>query len=420
MRFGPAAKAAVPVPESVENSISDNRPVLNDLQSENVVENSSSSSETQGLIGNLSASVVDCSKSTSVEEDSASILSGKKRKASTTCLDVNTTTPRTMKREKLLGSELSRSSSSQNSQSKLVLQRVQGDGNCLFRAVALQVYGDENWHDRVREECMDFMVKDKTHFEVFIDGDFEEYVRLKRQNATHGDNPEIQALAELYNRPIMVYATQSELTTSSTGSRLKSLAQIIKVEDSPVPFYELKIFHDKYSGEDSYPIRLCYLGQNHYDAAIDPFAATVGVGLGLAGFEPGKADRDLIKGARLQTDVEATEEELNRAVLIASLEEAMGQKLVRSSDLLPPKKRQKKSASRLAFPSDGRSSSSSAAVVSKRTSESWDSPLGGGELSSSVRELVLNGFPLNRVLAAQAAVGDSFEDMLNALVSDMV
>ena len=34
----------------------------------------------------------------------------------------------------------------------------EGDGNCLFRAVSLQVYGDSDSHVDVRRRCMDFMV----------------------------------------------------------------------------------------------------------------------------------------------------------------------------------------------------------------------------------------------------------------------
>ena len=34
------------------------------------------------------------------------------------------------------------------------------DGACLFRAVAFQVYGDQEMHGVVRKHCMDYMVGD--------------------------------------------------------------------------------------------------------------------------------------------------------------------------------------------------------------------------------------------------------------------
>lgn len=41
----------------------------------------------------------------------------------------------------------------------LEIRTQEGDGNCLFRAISLQVYGDANNHAEVRKRCMDFMVR---------------------------------------------------------------------------------------------------------------------------------------------------------------------------------------------------------------------------------------------------------------------
>lgn len=51
-------------------------------------------------------------------------------------------------------------------QFEVELRRVKGlevrkmleDGNCLFRAVADQVYGDSELYDLVRQMCIDYMV----------------------------------------------------------------------------------------------------------------------------------------------------------------------------------------------------------------------------------------------------------------------
>src|SRR4051812_8795373 len=63
----------------------------------------------------------------------------------------------------------------------LELRPTIGDGNCLFRAVSTQVFGDEDWHDRVRAECTDFIQKDRRHFKEFISEDFDEYVKRKQK-----------------------------------------------------------------------------------------------------------------------------------------------------------------------------------------------------------------------------------------------
>ena len=41
---------------------------------------------------------------------------------------------------------------------KLEMVEQEGDGNCLFRAISLQVYGDSSMHGDVRRKCLDFMV----------------------------------------------------------------------------------------------------------------------------------------------------------------------------------------------------------------------------------------------------------------------
>ena len=38
---------------------------------------------------------------------------------------------------------------------------------------------------------------------------------------------------------------------------------------------------------DNEPIRLSYHGNVHYNSVVDPRKATIGVGLGLPGFQPG-------------------------------------------------------------------------------------------------------------------------------------
>lgn len=51
----------------------------------------------------------------------------------------------------------------------------------MFRAVADQVYGDEEMHDSVRRLCMDYIAKNRDHFSQFLTEDFDDYLRRKRQ-----------------------------------------------------------------------------------------------------------------------------------------------------------------------------------------------------------------------------------------------
>lgn len=131
-----------------------------------------------------------------------------------------------------------------------------GDGNCLFRAVSHQLYGTQDHHAAIREATMSYMVcmvhpwacvglphvcacarvlrrvhvlaffcvpphlraRDtaglwqevwRSHFASFTVGSldqFDEYIAWKRQLGVWGDDPEIQAMSEMYSRPVLVYA----------------------------------------------------------------------------------------------------------------------------------------------------------------------------------------------------------------------
>lgn len=88
----------------------------------------------------------------------------------------------------------------------LVVRRVKGDGACLFRAVADQLYGDEERHSDVRRDVVMYIRSERDHFSQFITEDFDEYARRKSLQTTFGNNLELQAVSELYNRPVEIYS----------------------------------------------------------------------------------------------------------------------------------------------------------------------------------------------------------------------
>lgn len=235
----------------------------------------------------------------------------------------------------------------------LQLEVQRGDGNCLFRAVALQIFGDADMHAEVRRQCLDHMANDPMHFSHFVAENFEAYVARKRKDGVHGNNPEIQALSELYNRPVELFsadeqqldfiptsASQSQcnahafgdlaahggsgnaLSSSSSSSSASSSSSTSSVSASssssfvssssssassssaatPTPgkfkLRPLNIFHGAYGDSDSAPIRLSYHNGNHYNAILDPTAPAVGVGLGLPGLVPGNVhDKQQLQAA---------------------------------------------------------------------------------------------------------------------------
>ena len=123
------------------------------------------------------------------------------------------------------------------------IKTIRGDGNCLFRAVSDQVYGTDKHYDIIRQKCMDYLEVQKRFFKLFVDGDFDEYIKQKRMDAIWGDDIEIEALSEIYNRPIEIYS----------GS-----------------ITPLRCFHEDKNNYtyNKTPIRLSYHGRKHYNSVI--------------------------------------------------------------------------------------------------------------------------------------------------------
>ena len=128
---------------------------------------------------------------------------------------------------------------------KLKIKEVAGDGNCLFRAVSDQLYGTEDHHDVLREWCMNYLVVEKEYFSQYIVGGmeaFEDYVTNKRQSSVWGDDLEIEALSEIYGRPIEIYA----------------------YDDKP-----MRTFHETTSAMPGLKaVRLSYHGRSHFNSVI--------------------------------------------------------------------------------------------------------------------------------------------------------
>ncbi|CAG9326059.1 unnamed protein product [Blepharisma stoltei] len=119
---------------------------------------------------------------------------------------------------------------------------VEGDGNCLFRSVSHQLYGTTEHHGLVRQAALNYLSIEREYFSQFIvggDAGFDEYVSHQSQNGAWGDDIEIEAMSELYDRSIEIYAYANQ---------------------------PMRTFHESY-GEGT-PIRLAYHGRSHYNSII--------------------------------------------------------------------------------------------------------------------------------------------------------
>ncbi|XP_062244220.1 putative bifunctional UDP-N-acetylglucosamine transferase and deubiquitinase ALG13 isoform X2 [Platichthys flesus] len=87
----------------------------------------------------------------------------------------------------------------------LYRKMVARDASSLFRAVSEQLYYSQNYHQKIRQDCADFMRTNRFNFEPFVEGSFEKYLeRLEDPKETVGQ-VEIKALSQLYRRCFLIY-----------------------------------------------------------------------------------------------------------------------------------------------------------------------------------------------------------------------
>lgn len=190
-----------------------------------------------------------------------------------------------------------------------VIKKMKEDGACLFRAVADQVYGDQDMHEVVRKHCMDYLMKNADYFSNYVTEDFTTYINRKRKNNCHGNHIEMQAMAEMYNRPVEVYQYSTE---------------------------PINTFHGIHQNHDE-PIRVSYHRNIHYNSVVNPNKATIGVGLGLPAFKPGYADQSLMKSAIKTSEESWIEQQMledkKRATDWEATNEAIEEQVARESYL---------------------------------------------------------------------------------------
>ncbi|RLM65083.1 OTU domain-containing protein 5-B [Panicum miliaceum] len=280
----------------------------------------------------------------------------------------------------------------------LEIRKMAEDGNCLFRAVADQVYGDAEAYDMARQMCVDYMERERDHFSQFITESFTLYCKRKRRDKVYGNNVEIQAFAEMYNRPIHIYSYSTE---------------------------PINIFQGSYN-TDVPPIRLSYHHGNHYNSVVDPRRQTVGAGLGFSSLRgTNNVDRDQVKAViraqqdqqienallaegRFYSDLELTEREIERMVMEASRAEYLAEE---------KKLNIRESSTSGAEPSSSAAisgSSHSAAAVERGSNECFVLP--DTVLTRSMQLLLAMGFSYIQVMEAYSIFGEDVDSMICYLV----
>ncbi|XP_053526573.1 OTU domain-containing protein 5 isoform X2 [Artibeus jamaicensis] len=214
-----------------------------------------------------------------------------------------------------------------------------------------QVYGDQDMHEVVRKHCMDYLMKNADYFSNYVTEDFTTYINRKRKNNCHGNHIEMQAMAEMYNRPVEVYQYSTE---------------------------PINTFHGIHQNEDE-PIRVSYHRNIHYNSVVNPNKATIGVGLGLPSFKPGFAEQSLMKSAIKTSEESWIEQQMledkKRATDWEATNEAIEEQVARES-YLQWLRDQEKQARQVRGPSQPRKASAtctSATAAASSGLEEWTS-----------------------------------------------
>jgi hypothetical protein len=138
---------------------------------------------------------------------------------------------------------------------RVVTQR--GDGNCLFRSVAHQIWGDPERHPMVRTLVCDFMLANRGDFAEVLGAlvpgpnGFERYVASMRRpcfqgNGEWGGDPEIRVMEEIFDRPFELWDVERGAQGPANIHLEGSLPEDHRVA----------------------PIRVSYHGKNHYNSVM--------------------------------------------------------------------------------------------------------------------------------------------------------
>eukprot|EP00518_Triparma_eleuthera_P023386 CAMPEP_0197549124 /NCGR_PEP_ID=MMETSP1320-20131121/3095_1 /TAXON_ID=91990 /ORGANISM="Bolidomonas sp., Strain RCC2347" /LENGTH=342 /DNA_ID=CAMNT_0043109289 /DNA_START=23 /DNA_END=1051 /DNA_ORIENTATION=+ len=273
----------------------------------------------------------------------------------------------------------------------LELVAVPGDGNCLFRALALQIFGDQSFHTELRAKAVAFMERNREAFESFVGvvggENWEEYLERKARDGVYGNNIEIQAISELFNRPIYIFTP-----TSSTP---------------------INTFHSDYTDPPLYVVY--YAASEHYDALLNHARPSIGLGLGLPGMKVGGGEESIMKEVGGKSDVAHSEEIMRKKALALSELEGTEESIV--------KEMMKSSAKEYdgytyedAYADDDLLAATLKA--SSRTSGQPDPPSPSQTVDQAppiVQELVMNGFDFSKCMKAYDLVGDDFDGILEVV-----
>uniref|UniRef100_A0A7N0TWD9 ubiquitinyl hydrolase 1 n=1 Tax=Kalanchoe fedtschenkoi TaxID=63787 RepID=A0A7N0TWD9_KALFE len=87
---------------------------------------------------------------------------------------------------------------------QLVELKVQGDGNCQFRALSDQFYRTIEHHEFVRQQVVDQLKSHREDYEGYVPMEYSDYLEKMSRNGEWGDHVTLQAAADSYGVKVFV------------------------------------------------------------------------------------------------------------------------------------------------------------------------------------------------------------------------
>lgn len=84
-------------------------------------------------------------------------------------------------------------------------KHVPRDAASLFRVISEQIYDSQEYYEKIRKDCVNFMIKHRNKYEEEIVDDFEKYTRKMVETQTPGTLLELKVMSHMFERNILLY-----------------------------------------------------------------------------------------------------------------------------------------------------------------------------------------------------------------------
>lgn len=111
---------------------------------------------------------------------------------------------------------------------------IKGDGNCLFRSLSDQYYGDNGQrYSEIRATVVQYMMEHAESFEMFFGGagieTWDSYIKRMATDGVYGDNLEIVAFARRYRANVVIYQNDFMYIVSCVDGQQDTCAPLREV-----------------------------------------------------------------------------------------------------------------------------------------------------------------------------------------------